>query len=40
MGADDNLDGDADMQGGIVHSDAAAEDPGPDTRNRRAVGRY
>lgn len=38
MGVENNnFDGDADMQGGVVQSDAAAEDPGPETKSRRAV---
>lgn len=35
----DNLDGDADMQGGVVQSDAAAGDPDRETR-KRAVSIY
>lgn len=41
MGVDnENFDGDADMQGGVEHSDVTAEDPagGPETKSRRAVG--
>lgn len=40
MGVDnENFDGDADMQGGVVHSDVTAEDPagGSETKSRRAV---
>lgn len=33
----DKLDTDADMSGGVVQSDATAEDPGRETR-KRAVG--
>lgn len=33
----DNSDGDADMNNGVVQSDVAAEDPGRETR-KRAVG--
>lgn len=35
----ENFDGDADMQGGVVHSDVTAEDPagGSETKSRRAV---
>lgn len=41
MGADDeNFGSDADMQGGVVQSDAAAGDPGTETKSRRAVGNY
>ncbi|KAK7709890.1 hypothetical protein SLS64_006135 [Diaporthe eres] len=37
----ENFDGDADMQGGVEHSDVTAEDPagGPETKSRRAVER-
>lgn len=38
MGADDDFDGDADMQGAVAHRNSAAEDPGPEPKNRRAVG--
>lgn len=38
MGAEnDKLDTDADMSGGVVQSDATAEDPGREAR-KRAVG--
>lgn len=41
MGMDDeNLGSDADMSGGVVQSDVAAGDPGPETKSRRAVGNY
>lgn len=40
MGVDhENLDGDADMSGGVVQSDAAAEDAGREAR-KRAVSIY
>lgn len=39
MGVDDeNLGSDAEMSGGVVQSDVAGGDPGPETKSRRAVG--